>query len=248
MFEQAFKNIDDVLWKEAGLFLGTGLHRADVVAAVLEVPGWLGAGPRHRGPIAGEEVRLDPGQTLPLGRMGGSQDQGRPDRPQPGPDRRRPPRLCQPEAVLLPARIQAAGQRAEYDRIQDRRDFRRDQKQDPERLQPARDHRPRRRTAVPLADREARTVAPVRGQDPEHGQRRAERRRVLHAAAADPRHCPGRPAQDRRSRLRRRLRLGGILLRVVRFPQGQEGPDDQGSQDTAGSALSSARRRSPWPT
>ena len=63
-----------------GLFLGTGLHRANVVAAVLEVPGRLGAGPRHRGSIAGEEVRLHPGQALPLGRMGGSQDQGRPDR------------------------------------------------------------------------------------------------------------------------------------------------------------------------
>jgi type I restriction enzyme M protein len=40
----------------------------------------------------------------------------------------------------------------------------------------------------PLPDREARAVAPVRSQDQEHGQRRAQRRRVLHAAPADPRH------------------------------------------------------------
>jgi type I restriction enzyme M protein len=40
-------------------------------------------------------------------------------------------------------------------------------------------------------DREARAVAPVRSQDQEHGQRRAQRRRVLHPAPADPRHDPG---------------------------------------------------------
>jgi type I restriction enzyme M protein len=35
--------------------------------------------------------------------------------------------------------------------------------------------------------REARAEPPVRSQDQEHGQRRAQRRRILHAAAADPR-------------------------------------------------------------
>ena len=53
----------------------------------------------------------------------------------------------------------------EHHRIQDRRDLRRDQEQDSERLQPARDHRPHRRAALPLADREARAVAPLRSQD-----------------------------------------------------------------------------------
>jgi hypothetical protein len=32
MFEQVFKNIDAVLWKEAGRTTGTGLHRTDLVA------------------------------------------------------------------------------------------------------------------------------------------------------------------------------------------------------------------------
>ena len=64
-----------------------------------------------------------------------------------------------------------------------------------ERLQPARDHRPYRRTALPLADREARAVASLRSQDQEHGQRRAQRRRVLHSAPADPRHGAGRASQ-----------------------------------------------------
>ena len=85
----------------------------------------------------------------------------------------------------------------EHHRVQDRRDLRRDQEQDPERLQPARDHRPHRRAALPLADREARALAPLRSQDQEHGQRRAQRRRVLHAAPAHPRHRPGR--RSRRS-------------------------------------------------
>ena len=74
-----------------------------------------------------------------------------------------------------------------------------------ERLQPARDHRPHRRAALPLADREARAVAPLRSQDQEHGQRRAQRRRILHAAPAHSRHRAGRAAQDRRAHLRRRL-------------------------------------------
>ncbi len=73
-----------------------------------------------------------------------------------------------------------------------------------QRLQPPRDHRPHRRTALPLADREARAIAPLRSQDQEHGQRRAQRRRVLHPAPAHPRHRPGREAQDRRAHLRRR--------------------------------------------
>ena len=52
--------------------------------------------------------------------------------------------------------------------------------------------------ALPLAGREARAVAPVRSQDQEHGQRRAQRRRVLHPAPAHPRHRAGGAAQARR--------------------------------------------------
>ncbi len=38
MFEQAFKNIDDVLWKEAGCTTELDYYRADLLAAVPEVP------------------------------------------------------------------------------------------------------------------------------------------------------------------------------------------------------------------
>ncbi len=80
-------------------------------------------------------------------------------------------------------------------------DLRRDQKQDLQRLQPSRDHRPHRRVALPLADRKTRAVGALRRKDQAHGQCRAQRRRVLHPAPADPRHRPGHAAQDRRAHL-----------------------------------------------
>ncbi|MFO0707674.1 MAG: type I restriction-modification system subunit M N-terminal domain-containing protein [Nitrospira sp.] len=52
-----------------------------------------------------------------------------------------------------------------------------------------------------LAEGEARALPPLRSQDQEHGQRRAQRRRVLHSAPAHPRHGPGGQAQDRRAHL-----------------------------------------------
>ena len=91
-----------------------------------------------------------------------------------------------------------------------------------ERLQPARNHRPHRRAPLPLANRKARAEPSLRSQNQEHGQRRAQRRRVLHAAPSDSRHRPGREARNRRTNLRRRVRLGGLLVRVVRLPEGEE--------------------------
>ena len=205
MFEQAFKNIDDVLWKEAGCTTELDYTEQTSWLLFLKYLDGLEQDQADRSRAGGEEIHLHPRQALPLGNLGRAQGQGRQARPQQRPDRRRPPRLRQPEALPLPARLQAEGQRAEHHRIQDRRNLRRDQEQDPERLQPARDHRPHRRTALPLPDREARAVAPLRSQDQEHGQRRAQRRRVLHPAPAHPRHRPGRAAQDRRAHLRRRL-------------------------------------------
>ena len=51
--------------------------------------------------------------------MGGPENQERRDRPQQGPHRRRPPGLRQPQALPLPAWLQAARQRPEHHRIQD---------------------------------------------------------------------------------------------------------------------------------
>ena len=201
MFEQAFKNIDDVLWKEAGCTTELDYTEQTSWLLFLKYLDGLEQDKSDRGRAGRQEIHLHPRQALSLGKLGRAEGQGRQARPQQGHDRRRPPRLRQREALSLPARLQAEGQRAEHHRIQDRRDFRRDQEQDSERLQPARDHRPHRRTALPLADREARALASLRSQDQEHGQRRAQRRRVLHPAPAHPRHRPGREAQDRRAHL-----------------------------------------------
>ena len=58
-----------------------------------------------------------------------------------------------------------------------------------------------RRTALPVAEGEARAFPPVRSQDQEHGQRRPQRRRVLHAAPADPRDDRGDEAEAGRAHL-----------------------------------------------
>ena len=150
MFEQAFKNIDDVLWKEAGCTTELRLHRADVVAPLPEIPRRSRAGPRRPGRARGPHLRPHPRRALPLGPLGGPQGCCRPARLQPGDDRRRPARLRERAVVPVPARLQGPGHRAEHDRVQDRRDLRRDQEQDPERLQHARDHRPDRCLALPL--------------------------------------------------------------------------------------------------
>ncbi len=118
----------------------------------------------------------------------------------------------------------------------------------PERLQPARDHRPHRRAPLPLPDREARALPPLRSQDQEHGQRRAQRRRILHPAPAHPRHRPGRQTADRRAHLRRRRRLGRLPLRVLRIHAAPSPASPPGTSRRFRSAPSTARRRSRSPT
>ena len=108
-----------------------------------------------------------------------------------------------------------------------------------------------RRTPLPFPDREARALASLRSQDQEHGQRRAERRRVLHPSPPHPRHRRRSP-QPRlgETHLRRRRRLGGFLVRSLRLPPKQQNPKRTTAQDRrpAGSAPFTARKRSPSPT
>ena len=249
MFEQAFRNIDDVLRKEAGCTTELDYTEQTSWLLFLKYLDGLEQDKATEAAAGREEIHLHPRQALSLGKLGRAQGQGRQARPQHRADRRRPPRLRQPEALSLPARLQATGHRPEHHRIQDRRNLRRDQKQDSERLQPARDHRPHRRTALPLADREARALAPLRSQDQEHGQRRAQRRRVLHPAPAHPRHRPGRAAQDRRAHLRRRVsarRASCASRSTTSKHQAASSPPHRTA--TLQSAPSTARKRSPSPT
>src|SRR3974377_1740380 len=97
MFEQAFRNIDDVLRKEAGCT--TELDYTEQTSCLLFLK-YLHARKTTHAP---------PRQALPLGNLGRAENQGRPDRPQQVPRRRRPPRLRQPQALSLSARIQAEG-------------------------------------------------------------------------------------------------------------------------------------------
>ena len=227
----------------------TRLHRADLLAAVPEIPRRPGARQGHRSRPRRQEIRPHPRQALPLGIVGRAEGQGRQDRPQHRPHRRRPHRLRQRQALPLPARLQGQGHRPEHHRIQDRRNLRRDQEPHPERLQPARDHRPHRRTPLPVPDREARTLAPLRSQDQKHGQRRAQRRRVLHPAPAHSRHRRRHRAPARRDHLRPRRRLGRLPLRILRLPQAPRTPSAPPPRTApCKSAPSTGRKRSPSPT
>ena len=130
MFEQAFRNIDDVLRKEAGCTTELDYTEQTSWLLFLKYLDGLEQDRADEAALEREEVRLHPRQAVPLGELGRAEGQGRQARPQQGADRRRPARLRQRQALPLPARLQAEGQRAEHHRVQDRRDLRRDQEQD----------------------------------------------------------------------------------------------------------------------
>ena len=96
MFEQAFKNIDDVLWKEAGCTTELDYTEQTSWLLFLKYLDGLEQDKADGGRAGGQEVRLHPRQALSLGKLGRAQGQGRQARPQQGPDRRRPARLRQP--------------------------------------------------------------------------------------------------------------------------------------------------------
>src|SRR5688500_1339207 len=116
MFEQAFKNIDDVLRKEAGctteldyteqtswlLFLKylDGLEQDKATEAQLE-------GRKHT------YIR----QAVSLGELGRAQRQGWQARPQHRHDGRRPARLRKSKTLSVSTPVQADGQRSDHNRI-----------------------------------------------------------------------------------------------------------------------------------
>jgi hypothetical protein len=108
MFEQAFKKHRRRPPERSRLHHRTRLHRADLLAAVPEIPRRAGAGQAADEAAGREEIQLHPRQALSLGKLGRAQGQGRQARPQQGHDRRRPARLRQRQALSLPARLQAA--------------------------------------------------------------------------------------------------------------------------------------------
>jgi len=171
MFEQAFKNIDDVLWKSR-VHHRTGLHGADLLAPLPEYLDALELDKADEAALDGRKYafildkpyrwdewaapkakdgQIDHNRAATA--MTSATSSTRSSSPTCTPSSKRP--------------------QDPIHRIQDRRDLRRDQEQDLQRLQPARDHQPHRRASLPFPDRKARVVPSLRGQDQEHGQRRA---------------------------------------------------------------------------
>ena len=70
MFEQAFKNIDDVLWKEAGCTTELDYTEQTSWLLFLKYLDGLEQDKADGGGAGGEEVHLHPRQALPLGRRG----------------------------------------------------------------------------------------------------------------------------------------------------------------------------------
>ena len=77
MFEQAFKNIDDVLRKEAGCT--TELDYTEQTSWLLFLK-YLDGLEQDRADVAAgcEEVQLHPRQTVPLGKLGCAEGERRP--------------------------------------------------------------------------------------------------------------------------------------------------------------------------
>ena len=179
----------------------TGLCRADFLGAVPQIPARSRSGAPRPGGVERRGLRTPHRPGFPLGRLGRAQDARRRFRPQRRADRQRPDRLSRPRTVSLPCVLPPIRRKPAHDRIQDRRDFHRTAQQVPLRLHPARRAGNRGRPVLQHPGRAPRTVRTLRKPHPAHGQCRAQRRRVLHAAPADPRHGADRRSEDRRDRL-----------------------------------------------
>ena len=84
MFEQAFKNIDDVLWKEAGCTTELDYTEQTSWLLFLKYLDGLEQDRADEAALEGKKYTLHPRQALPLGSVGRAEGQGRQDRPQQG--------------------------------------------------------------------------------------------------------------------------------------------------------------------
>ena len=89
MFEQAFKNIDDVLWKEAGCTTELDYTEQTSWLLFLKYLDGLEQDRADEAALDGKKVRLHPRKAVPLGNLGRAEGQDRQARPQHGHDRRR---------------------------------------------------------------------------------------------------------------------------------------------------------------
>ena len=89
MFEQAFKNIDDVLRKEAGCTTELDYTEQTSWLLFLKYLDGLEQDRADEARLEGKKYSLHSRKAVPLGKLGGAQGQGRQARPQRRDDRRR---------------------------------------------------------------------------------------------------------------------------------------------------------------
>src|SRR5690606_27569114 len=144
-FENAFRNIDNILRKESGCTTELDYTEQTSWIIFLKYLHDLEATKEMAAELEGKPY------TPLLARVGLPERRRWHDRSPQGPYRSRPRGLRGPDALPLPQRLQAARPWTQHHRVQDRRDLRRDHQQGEEQLQPARDpggrdrpHSPRR--------------------------------------------------------------------------------------------------------
>jgi hypothetical protein len=87
MFEQAFKNIDDMLWKEAGCTTELDYTEQTPWLLFLKYLDGMEQDKADEAKLGGRSTRSSSIRTTD-GKLGRAQGQGRPDRSQQGEDRR----------------------------------------------------------------------------------------------------------------------------------------------------------------
>ena len=194
MFEQAFKNIDDVLWKEAGCTTELDYTEQTSWLLFLKYLDDLEQDNERRRPsLTGKKYDLHPRQAVPLGELGRAEEartaQFDHNKALTGDD------LIDFVNEKLFPYLHGFKQQAERRRTRSNTRSARSSARSKTRFRSGYNLREHLDHIDELRfrsqQREARAVASLRSQDQEHGQRRAQRRRVLHAAPAHPRHDPG---------------------------------------------------------
>ena len=101
MFEQAFKNIDDVLWKDAGCTSELDYTEQSSWLLFLKYLDALETDKATEAALSGKKYAFILDKPDQLGKLGRAQGQGRPHQPQYRPVRRRPHAVRQRQALPL---------------------------------------------------------------------------------------------------------------------------------------------------
>ena len=219
MFEQAFKNIDDVLWKEAGCTTELDYTEQTSWLLFLKYLDGLEQDKATEAAAGRQEIHLHPRQALPLGELGRAQGQGRQARPQRRADRRRPARLRQQKLFpyLHGFKQKASGPNTIEYKIGEIFGEIKNKIQSGYNLREIIDHIDELRFRSQTEKHELSHLYEAKiknmGNAGRNGGEYYTPRPLIRAMVA------GRQAQDRRAHLRRRCRLGGLPVRSVRLPQ-----------------------------